>query len=142
VSTFHSGRGTPTGAPGCSSLRPCARRARTTGGALEIAHPLASEDQVAAGEADRDRVAHLAGRGRRGRLVETRHPLGDLSLADLRGAVEGDRRHLQVDVAQLTAERLGLRAPLPRPRRVARQRERRFAQREPALFLCPPATFE
>jgi hypothetical protein len=125
---------------------PAFRHARDTlaplAGTLEVAHALAGEDQVTAGEADRDRVAHLAGGRRRSGLVETRHALGDLALADPRQAIERDRRHLQVDVAELSAERLGLRAALARHRGVARVDERRLAQRQPAPFPRRAAPLE
>jgi hypothetical protein len=129
VGAAHGAEGADVPARGhpCHALAPLP-------GALEVTHALAREDQVAAREADRDRVSHLPGRRRRRRLVEARHPRCHVSLADASQAVQRDRGHLEVDVLELTPERLGLRAAREHRRGLARERERRLAQRDPAAL--------
>jgi pimeloyl-ACP methyl ester carboxylesterase len=108
-------------------------------GALEVAHELAREDQVAAREADREVIAHLPRGGGRRRLVQIRHHLGDFTLADAREAIEREGRHLEIQVIQLATQRPRLGATLTGQRRVTRQRERRLAQQQPAALARRPA---
>jgi hypothetical protein len=94
-------------------------------GALEVTHPIAGEHEMAPRETDRDRIAHLPSRRGRRRLVQARHPLRDLRLADTREPVERDCGHLEVDVSELPPERLGLCAALTRQTHTTRQGEGR-----------------
>jgi hypothetical protein len=103
-------------------------------GARVVAHELAGEDQIAAREADREVLAHLARGGSDGRLVQSSHALGDLALADAREPLERKGGHLKIHVIELAAPRARLAAALARERRVARERERRLAQQQPATL--------
>ena len=105
------------------------------GGALEVAHPLAGGDQVAAGPACGAQVLVLAPERRGGGLVEAAHARGDLAVRHQRGALGRDREHLEVDGAEPPAQFARLaREPL-RQRRVAlAERGVRLEDGEPAVL--------
>jgi hypothetical protein len=111
-------------------------------GALEVAHELAGEDQVAAREADREVIVHLPGSGGRRRLVQIGHPPGGFTLADAREALERERGHLEIQVIELAGQCPCLGAALARQRRVAGERERRLAQQQPGALTGRPAPLE
>lgn len=88
--------------------------ARAPGGRpLDVPHPLAGLDHVAAGDADGVEVGHVAAQGGGGRGIELPHPVGDLARGHQRQAFRGTGEHLVVDIAQRSRDAPGLRGGGP-----------------------------
>src|SRR5919198_2487918 len=101
---------------------------------IVIAHALAGEDQIAAGEPDLGPVGHLAADGGGARLVQQPHPLLHAPQADERQALEGARGHLEVEIAERLGKLPRLHAQPPRLLGVLTQGPRRLAQRKPSML--------
>ena len=104
-------------------------------GAVEVAHPLAGVDQVAAGPADGLELLVLAAERRRRRLVQTAHPLLNRALADQRQPLCRQPDHLEVRELPGPAQLASLRTQPPRRGGVAvLQRHRALEGGEPAML--------
>ncbi len=86
---------------------------------IVVVHLLAGADQVAAGGADHVGVGELAGRGRRGGLVQAAHALGNCALGHHRQTLEGQAEHLHLGRSHRACDGGRFRAQSPGGRGVA-----------------------
>ncbi len=101
---------------------------------------IAGDEHLAAGVADRERVARLAAHGRRHRLVEQLHPLLPADVGDEPHAELRERHDLEVDGAQLARD---LERPLcVRLRRRAVAGGLRALELDPAVLGARPQPFQ
>jgi hypothetical protein len=101
---------------------------------IEIPDALTRTHEITARDADGHEVAHLAGERRRGGLVESRHAVSHLPLADEGQSVERSAQHLKVQELQGARDLRSLGSPKARRRRIVprKQCEVSLPQREPS----------
>jgi hypothetical protein len=103
---------------------------------IDVTHPLAGGDHVAAGPGHADQELRLTGNRRRGRLVKTAHALPQLPLADQRPSLKPQPEHLQLGHPELPADLDGARGEPPGGGRVLLERHRDMSlmEREPTVI--------